>query len=125
MYLLSRPEHAEQVLVSGQRNYMEAATYRPLRVLLGDCLLTSEGMTWAAGHADEPAAPRPGSRRSGASTGSNHAAPRGRGADAGREATGALTRARSRALGRRVVGLRQRAQDRPHGGWLLVGCWNV
>ncbi len=36
LYLLSRPEHAEHVL----------ATYRPLRALIGDGLLTSEGEQW-------------------------------------------------------------------------------
>ncbi|RKS71243.1 cytochrome P450 [Actinomadura pelletieri DSM 43383] len=45
-FLLSRPEHAEHVLVANQSNYVKAVTYRPLRVFLGDGLLTSEGETW-------------------------------------------------------------------------------
>ncbi|WP_433229475.1 cytochrome P450 [Actinomadura formosensis] len=45
-FLLSRPEHAERVLVAGQDNYVKAFTYRPLRAVLGDGLLTSEGETW-------------------------------------------------------------------------------
>src|SRR5690242_11482249 len=46
LYLLSRPEHAEHVLVAKQDNYVKAFTYRPLRVFLGDGLLTSEGEMW-------------------------------------------------------------------------------
>lgn len=45
-YLLSRPEHAERILVANQDNYVKAFTYRPLRAVLGDGLLTSEGETW-------------------------------------------------------------------------------
>lgn len=45
-FLLSRPEHAERVLVANQDNYVKAFTYRPLRAVLGDGLLTSEGDTW-------------------------------------------------------------------------------
>jgi cytochrome P450 len=45
-FLLSRPEHAEHVLVAHQDRYVKAFTYRPLKVLLGDGLLTSEGATW-------------------------------------------------------------------------------
>ncbi|TDB81435.1 cytochrome P450 [Actinomadura sp. KC216] len=45
-FLLSRPEHAEHVLVANQDNYVKAFTYRPLRAFLGDGLLTSEGETW-------------------------------------------------------------------------------
>jgi cytochrome P450 len=44
--LLSRPEHAEHVLVARQRNYVKAVTYRPLRAFLGSGLLTSEGDVW-------------------------------------------------------------------------------
>ena len=44
--LLSRPEHAEHVLVARQRNYVKAVTYRPLRAFLGSGLLTSEGAVW-------------------------------------------------------------------------------
>ncbi len=45
-YLLSRPEHAEHVLAANQDNYVKAFTYRPLRALIGDGLLTSEGEQW-------------------------------------------------------------------------------
>jgi cytochrome P450 len=45
-YLLSRPEHAEHVLAANQDNYVKAFTYRPLRALLGNGLLTSEGEDW-------------------------------------------------------------------------------
>ncbi|MBO0849315.1 MAG: cytochrome P450 [Pseudonocardia sp.] len=45
-YLLSRPEHAEHVLVSHQDRYVKAFTYRALRTFFGDGLLTSEGDTW-------------------------------------------------------------------------------
>jgi cytochrome P450 len=45
-FLLSRPEHAEHVLATGQDNYVKAFTYKPLRALIGDGLLTAEGETW-------------------------------------------------------------------------------
>jgi cytochrome P450 len=45
-FLLSRPEHAEHVLVQHQDRYVKAFTYRPLKAFLGDGLLTSEGTTW-------------------------------------------------------------------------------
>jgi cytochrome P450 len=45
-FLLSRPEHAEHVLAASQDNYVKAFTYRPLRALIGDGLLTSEGERW-------------------------------------------------------------------------------
>jgi cytochrome P450 len=45
-HLLSRPEHAEHVLVQHQDNYVKAITYRPLRAFLGDGLLTAEGARW-------------------------------------------------------------------------------
>jgi cytochrome P450 len=45
-FLLSRPEHAEHVLAGRQDNYVKAFTYKPLRALIGDGLLTSEGETW-------------------------------------------------------------------------------
>lgn len=45
-YLLGRPEHAEHVLAAGQDNYVKAFTYRPLRILVGNGLLTSEGEAW-------------------------------------------------------------------------------
>jgi cytochrome P450 len=44
--LLSRPEHAEHVLVRNQDRYPKAFSYRPLKAVLGDGLLTSEGETW-------------------------------------------------------------------------------
>src|SRR5260370_500681 len=46
LYLLTRPEHAEHVLAANQDNYVKAFTYRPLRALIGDGLLTSEGERW-------------------------------------------------------------------------------
>ncbi|MGP4029987.1 cytochrome P450 [Actinomadura sp. 3N407] len=46
LYVLSRPEHAEHVLVANQDNYVKAFTYRPLRAVIGEGLLTSEGDTW-------------------------------------------------------------------------------
>ena len=45
-FLFSTPEHAEHVFAANQDNYVKAATYRPLRALIGDGLLTSEGATW-------------------------------------------------------------------------------
>jgi cytochrome P450 len=45
-YVLSRPEHAEHVLAANQDNYVKAVTYRPLRALVGNGLLTSEGERW-------------------------------------------------------------------------------
>jgi cytochrome P450 len=45
-FLFSTPEHAEHVFATNQDNYVKAATYRPLRALIGDGLLTSEGATW-------------------------------------------------------------------------------
>jgi cytochrome P450 len=45
-FLLSRPEQAEHVLAANQDNYVKAFTYKPLRALIGDGLLTSEGETW-------------------------------------------------------------------------------
>src|SRR5580692_56562 len=46
LFLLSRPEHAEHVLAVNQDNYVKAFTYRPLRALIGNGLLTSEGEHW-------------------------------------------------------------------------------
>jgi cytochrome P450 len=46
LFILTRPEHAEHVLAVHQDNYVKAFTYRPLRVLIGDGLLTSEGEVW-------------------------------------------------------------------------------
>ncbi len=45
-FMLSRPEHAEHVLVQHQDRYVKAFTYRPLKAFLGDGLLTSEGAVW-------------------------------------------------------------------------------
>src|SRR5215469_9960925 len=45
-FVLSRPEHAEHVLAANQDNYVKAFTYRPLRALVGNGLLTSEGELW-------------------------------------------------------------------------------
>jgi cytochrome P450 len=45
-YVLSRPEQAEYVLAANQDNYVKAVTYRPLRALIGNGLLTSEGEAW-------------------------------------------------------------------------------
>jgi len=46
LFILSRPEHAEHVLAANQENYVKAFTYRPLRALIGNGLLTSEGEDW-------------------------------------------------------------------------------
>src|SRR5215469_2341644 len=45
-FVLSRPEHAEHVLAANQDNYVKAFSYRPLRALVGNGLLTSEGEMW-------------------------------------------------------------------------------
>ena len=45
-FLFSRPEHAEHVLAVHQDNYVKAPSYRPLRALIGNGLLTSEGEEW-------------------------------------------------------------------------------
>ncbi|MGH3726728.1 MAG: cytochrome P450 [Mycobacterium sp.] len=45
-FLLSRPEHAEHIFVRHQERYAKAFTYRPMKDVLGDGLLTSEGETW-------------------------------------------------------------------------------
>ncbi|HEU5416515.1 MAG TPA: cytochrome P450 [Streptosporangiaceae bacterium] len=46
LYLLSDPEQAEHVLARNQDNYVKPFTYRPLRMMLGDGLLTLEGAEW-------------------------------------------------------------------------------
>lgn len=46
VYMFARPEHAEHVLALNQDNYVKAFTYRPLRALIGDGLLTAEGERW-------------------------------------------------------------------------------
>lgn len=45
-FLFTRPEHAEYVLAVKQDNFGKAASYRALRALIGDGLLTSEGEQW-------------------------------------------------------------------------------
>jgi cytochrome P450 len=45
-WLLGSPEHAGHVLAANQDNYVKAFTYRPLRMLVGNGLLTSEGEHW-------------------------------------------------------------------------------
>ncbi|KRV49940.1 hypothetical protein AQ490_17915 [Wenjunlia vitaminophila] len=46
LYLLCHPAHAEHVFVARQDNYVKAATYRPLKVFLGEGLVTSDGELW-------------------------------------------------------------------------------
>jgi cytochrome P450 len=46
LYIFSRPEQAEHVLAANQGNYVKPFTYRPLRMMLGDGLLTAEGTLW-------------------------------------------------------------------------------
>jgi cytochrome P450 len=46
LFLFSRPEQAEHVLAASQDNYVKPFTYRPLRMMLGDGLLTAEGTAW-------------------------------------------------------------------------------
>lgn len=46
LYILSRPDQAEHVLAANQGNYVKPFTYRPLRMMLGDGLLTAEGTAW-------------------------------------------------------------------------------
>jgi cytochrome P450 len=46
LYILSRPEQAEHVLAASQDNYVKPFTYRPLRMMLGDGLVTAEEGTW-------------------------------------------------------------------------------
>lgn len=45
--LLSKPDDVAHVLVGNQNNYVKAPTYRPLKEVLGDGLLTNEGEDWA------------------------------------------------------------------------------
>ena len=45
-YLAARPDYIEHVLKKNQGNYVKAPTYRPIRMFLGEGLLTSEGDTW-------------------------------------------------------------------------------
>jgi cytochrome P450 len=46
LYIFSRPDQAEHILAANQDNYVKAFTYRPLRILLGDGLLTADGPAW-------------------------------------------------------------------------------
>ncbi len=46
MHLVVHPDHARHVLMENQHNYRKAFTYAPLKALLGNGLLTSEGETW-------------------------------------------------------------------------------
>jgi cytochrome P450 len=46
LYLFSRPEQAEHVLAANQDNYVKPFTYRPLRLMLGDGLVTAEDPLW-------------------------------------------------------------------------------
>jgi cytochrome P450 len=46
LYILSRPDQAEHVLAANQGNYVKPFTYRPLRMMLGNGLLTAEGTAW-------------------------------------------------------------------------------
>ncbi|HEU5473235.1 MAG TPA: cytochrome P450 [Actinophytocola sp.] len=47
VFVLARPDDVAHVLVANQGNYVKAPTYRPLKELLGDGLLTNEGDGWA------------------------------------------------------------------------------
>ena len=46
LYIFSRPEQAEHVLAASQDTYVKPFTYRPLRMMLGDGLLTAEEGMW-------------------------------------------------------------------------------
>src|SRR5690349_16228390 len=46
LFLLSNPDDVARVLVSNQSNYVKSPTYRPLKELLGNGLLTNEGESW-------------------------------------------------------------------------------
>jgi cytochrome P450 len=46
LYIFSRPDQAEHVLAARQDNYVKSFTYQPLRMLLGDGLLTADETTW-------------------------------------------------------------------------------
>jgi cytochrome P450 len=45
-FLLSRPEHAEHVLVQHQDRYVKSFAYRRVQAFIGEGLATSEGATW-------------------------------------------------------------------------------
>jgi cytochrome P450 len=47
VFILSNPDDVAHVLVGNQSNYAKAPTYRPLKELLGNGLLTNEGESWA------------------------------------------------------------------------------
>ena len=55
LYIFSRPEQAEHVLAANQGNYVKPFTYRPLRMMLGDGLLTAEDAVWRRHRRDHPA----------------------------------------------------------------------
>jgi cytochrome P450 len=46
LYLFSRPDQAEHVLAASQDNYVKPFTYRPLKLMLGDGLVTAENPVW-------------------------------------------------------------------------------
>lgn len=46
VFLLSKPDDVAHVLVANQGNYVKAPTYRPLKEVLGNGLLTNEGDGW-------------------------------------------------------------------------------
>jgi cytochrome P450 len=46
VFVLSKPDDVAHVLVVNQANYVKAPTYRPLREVLGNGLLTNEGEDW-------------------------------------------------------------------------------
>jgi cytochrome P450 len=46
MHLVTNPLHAKHVLMENQHNYKKAFTYAPLKALMGNGLLTSEGDLW-------------------------------------------------------------------------------
>ncbi|MFN6946574.1 MAG: cytochrome P450 [Cytophagaceae bacterium] len=45
-YLLCDPEYIEHVLVKNNKNYKKAKSYEPVKLLLGNGLLTSDGEFW-------------------------------------------------------------------------------
>lgn len=46
MHLVAAPEAIHQVLVTNRSNYPKSMTYEPVRYIVGDGLLTSEGERW-------------------------------------------------------------------------------
>jgi cytochrome P450 len=47
VFLLSEPDDVAHILVANQNNYIKAPTYRPMREVLGNGLLTNDGDSWA------------------------------------------------------------------------------